>query len=306
MRRRLVLIVLALLVGAPVVVYFVFPELLLSLSQGVELRAAALEQRSIQVGDHHVEYLVGGSGEPLVLLHGFGGDKSMWVRVGKYLTPHFRVVAPDLPGFGESTRDPQAHYGVPEQAERVRAFVAALGLGAVHVGGNSMGGAIAGVYAARHPTEVKSLWLLDPGSVQSAKPSELERELARGENPLLVADVAGFERLLDYLFVERPPIPRPIERYLTEQAIAHRSFNEKIMGDFRSAPVILEEELKGSKTHTLIVWGDRDRLVDVSGADVLKSVMADAEVVVMPNVGHVPMVEKPEETAKAYLAFRKL
>jgi triacylglycerol lipase len=54
----------------------------------------------------------------------------------------------------------------------------------------------------------------------------------------------------------------------------------------------------------LIVWGDHDRLVDVSGARVLKAAMANAEVLVMPNVGHVPMIEKPAESAGAFLAFR--
>src|SRR5205085_5083305 len=102
---------------------------------------------------------------------------------------------------------------------------------------------IAGVYAAHHPEDVKSLWLLDPGWVRSVKPSELQERMARGENPLLVADADGFERLLDFLFVERPPIPRPIERYLAEQGIAHRAFNEKIMADFQSTPLILEDEL---------------------------------------------------------------
>ena len=89
----------------------------------------------------------------MVLLHGFGGDKSAWVRVSRYLTPHFRMVAPDIPGFGESSQDPSAHYGIVEQVERIDAFVHSLGLGTVHLGGNSMGGAIAGVYAARHPDD---------------------------------------------------------------------------------------------------------------------------------------------------------
>src|SRR2546421_7066063 len=112
--RRVVFIGVALLIGAALVTYFFFPQLLLALAQRMELRAARLQQRSVDVGDQHIEYLVGGTGEPLVLLHGFGGDKSVWVRVAKHLTPHFRVVALDLPGFGDSTRDPRAHYGIAE------------------------------------------------------------------------------------------------------------------------------------------------------------------------------------------------
>ena len=303
---RILFITLVLVLGLAVGVYFFFPGLTLAAAERVELRTAGLERAGLDIPGHHVAYLVGGTGEPLVLLHGFGADKSNWVRAARYLTPRFRVIVPDLPGFGESTRNPNARYGVADQVERVHSIVTTLGLGAIHVAGNSMGGAIAGVYAARYPREVKSLWLLDPGWVTSAKRSELDERLARGDNPLLVNDADGFERLLDFVFVTRPPIPRPIERYLAERAVEFRSFNEKVGADLQAAPVVLENELKGLPTPTLILWGDHDRLVDVSGADVLKSVMPNAEVVVMRDVGHIPMVERPEDSAHAFLRFRKL
>jgi pimeloyl-ACP methyl ester carboxylesterase len=302
---RILFVTLVLFLGLAVGVYFFLPGLTLALAERAELRAAGLERAGLEIPGHHIVYLVGGTGEPLVLLHGFGADKSNWVRVARYLTPRFRVIVPDLPGFGESTRDPNARYGVSDQVERVHAIVTTAGLGAIHIGGNSMGGAIAGVYAARYPQEVKSLWLLDPGWVTSAKRSELDERIARGDNPLLVNDTDGFERLLDFVFVTRPPIPRPVERYIAERAVEFRPFNEKVGADLQAAPVVLENELKGLPTPTLILWGDRDRLVDVSGAAVLKSVMPNADVVVLRDVGHIPMVEKPEESANAFLRFRK-
>jgi abhydrolase domain-containing protein 6 len=305
-RRRILLALLLLLVAAAAVVYFVFPEVPLRLAERAELGAAGLHRESVVVGGDRVVYLVGGHGETLLLLPGFGADKSNWVRAAKYLTPHFRVIAPDLPGFGESTRDEHARYAVEDQVDRVQAFARRLGLDTVHIGGNSMGGAIAGAYAARHREAVRSLWLLDPGGVRSARRSELEERLARGDNPLLVQDVDGFERLLDFVFVERPPIPRPIERYLARQAMVHRPFNEKVARDLAEKPIALESVLRGVSVPTLILWGDRDRLVDVSGAAILRSAMPNAQVVVLRGVGHVPMVERPEESANAFLAFRGL
>jgi len=298
------LALLTIVAVALVAIYYLFPGIPFRLARRAELRAAALERRSITVGEDHVAYLAGGAGEPLLLIHGFSADSGNWVRIARYLTPHYFVVAPDLPGFGESTRDESADYSLAAQAERMHALAEALGLGTFNVGGNSMGGAIAGVLAARHPAEVRSVWLLDPGSVASAKESELQARLAKGENPFLVVDADGFERLLDFVFVERPYIPRPIEGYLAAQAVEHRSFNEKVGRDLLAKPIALEKEVKGLEVPTLIVWGDHDRLVDVSGAEILHAALPNSHVVVMQNTGHIPMVEHPEAAAKDYLRFR--
>jgi len=302
-RTRLLLFVLLAVPTLLAAFYFLLPGVVLTLAQRAELRGAGLEQHGIDAAGLHIEYLSGGRGDAIVLLHGFSADKSNWVRVAKYLTPHLRVIAPDLPGFGDSTRDPNARYAISDQVERVHAFAQALRLDSFHLGGNSMGGTIAGAYAARYPHEVKTLWLLAPGGVRSAEPSELQELMARGENPLFIRDADGFERLLDFVFVERPYIPRPIARYLAEQGVRNRPFNEKISADLNGDPLALEATVKGLSVPALIVWGARDRLVHVSGARILGSVMPDAKVVVMPNVGHIPMVERPAETAAELLRF---
>ena len=101
-----------LLVAVPVIIilvliscYLLFPGVTFKILRNMERSAAGLEQKSIEVGKLHIEYLEGGKGEVLLLLHGFGGNKDNWTRVAKYLTPHFKVIAPDLPGFGESSSD---------------------------------------------------------------------------------------------------------------------------------------------------------------------------------------------------------
>ena len=304
-KRLFVLVPLVILIGL-VAVYFLFPGVAFHVLQKAERSAAGLEQRSIEVNGLHMEYLEGGRGDVLVLLHGFGANKDNWTRIGKYLTPHFRVIAPDLPGSGQSGADPEGDYTIGTQAERVKAFLGTLGIKSFHLGGNSMGGFIAGVYAARYPEDTKSLLLLAPAGVASAEPSELFRLLKEGKpNPLVVKSVEEYERLLDFVFVKKPFIPGPIKRFFIREAIRHRPINLEIGKDLQKSfkDLHLEELLKGQRTPTLIVWGDKDRVLHVSGAGILESVMPKAKAHVMENVGHVPMLERPEQTARLYVDF---
>jgi pimeloyl-ACP methyl ester carboxylesterase len=291
-----------------VAVYSFFPGLTLEILVNLERGMAGLEQKSIAVGDWHIEYLEGGEGEVLVLLHGFGGNKDNWTRVARYLTPHFRVIAPDLPGFGESSRDMDAAYTYAAQVDRLHRLVEALGLEKFHLGGNSMGGNIAGNYIARYEDDILSLWLISTGGVLSAQPSEMSRILnSTGENPLVAANAEEFDRLLDFVFVKRPFVPGPIKRHLAQEAIDHRRLNQRIFEQIIPTDadnyVPLEELLKNVQTKTLILWGDQDRVLHVSGGKVLEAAMPNAKAVIMKNIGHLPMVEAPEASANGFLSF---
>ncbi len=268
-------------------------------------RKGGLARRSVSVDGHDVAYLEGGSGEPLVLLHGFGANKDNWIQIAPLLSPHFRLVIPDLPGFGESTRDPASHYGADEQVRRLAAFLDELHLDSVHLGGNSMGAYIAGLFGARHPDRVKSLWLLAPAGVMAAEASEYFQCLERGENPLLVNDTADFARLVDLCFNKAPYVPRAFQRCLAERNMSERAFNEKVFSDMFDEPLPLEDALAACVVRTQIVWGDNDRILHVSGAAILGQTLHRAETVVMERMGHCPMLERPAETAARYLEFHR-
>jgi pimeloyl-ACP methyl ester carboxylesterase len=174
---KIVLIVMAVIIAAVGLVYLA-PENALQLLLNVQRVQAGLDRKEIQLADSlRYVYLEGGKGEPLMLLHGFGADKDNFTPVAGYLTKHYRVIIPDLIGFGESTHPVDADYSPPEQAKRLWAFAHALGVTSMHLGGSSMGGHIAMTYAALYPEEVKSLWLLDPGGVWSAPKSIVQTAL---------------------------------------------------------------------------------------------------------------------------------
>jgi hypothetical protein len=170
-----------------------------------------------------------------------------------------------------------------------------------------MGGNIAGIYAARYKNDIHVLWLIAPGGIISPQPSELSQMLTSGDrNPLVAENEEEYDQLLDFVFVKRPTIPGSIKRYLVEEAINHRPLNQIIFNQITSTDtnnfVPLEILLKDNQINTLILWGEKDRVLHVSAAKKLESVMPNAKSVIMKDVGHVPMVEKPEDSAKTSLS----
>ena len=136
-KKYILLIALMTMVLAVVVVYYVFPETSFKLLVKAERSSAGLRQRSTEVDGLHIEYLEGGQGDVVLLLHGFGANKDNWTRISKHITPHYRAIAPDLPGFGESSRQPDANYTIAAQADRIHALARTLGIKSFHLGESS-------------------------------------------------------------------------------------------------------------------------------------------------------------------------
>ena len=295
----------AICVAAIAALLYFSPATLMATALFAEPQAAHLSSEQITVGDLSIHYYEGGpaSGETIVMIHGFGANKDNWLRFAKFFTERYHVIALDLPGFGDSSK-PDASYDVGTQAERVTAFVKALGLSKVHLIGNSMGGHIAALYAARHPEQVLSLALLDNAGVTSPKKSELYEMLERNEpNPLVARDPESFAKLVSFVFVQPPNVPANVQRYMAEQASARSEQNDKVFKHLRERYIPLEPELPKIQAPTLLLWGDKDRVLDVSSIEVMRPLLKKPSVVIMKDCGHVPMIERPEETAQHYQAF---
>lgn len=298
------LILLGLLVVGLLALYHLAPGIPYLWLIALARRTAGLRLHQVRVDGHDVPYLEGGHGEPLLLLHGFGADKDNWTMVARYLRRHCRVIAPDLPGFGDASRLEQASYGLDVQLERIAAFADALGLESFHLGGNSMGGYLAAMFAKRHPERVRSLWLLAPAGAMGAEPSETLTLLEAGENPLIPRDMAAFDKLAALCFETAPAMPAQFKRPLLARFQRNAAFNEKIFAELFTEPVALEGCIDGLATRTLLVWGDNDRVLHPSGAGILAELLNDVSTVIMPRMGHIPMVERPRDSASDYLRFR--
>ena len=263
---------------------------------------AGLSEKTIQVGKYTIVYLEGGRGESVLLLHGFGADKDNWNLFSRYLTKRYHVIAPDLPGFGESSKIWGDQYNIAAQVERVHGFVKEIGLKKFHLAGNSMGGLIAGVYAARYPDELFTLGLLDPAGVTEREPSQFSLELEKGSNPLIVESVSDYDKLLDFTFVKPPSLPDPLKSHFAEMAVQSKDFNKKVFIEATPGNQ-LEVMMREIRAKTLILWGDTDRVLSVSSAWVLQKGIENSRVTILKDCGHMPMIERPEETAQYYLEF---
>lgn len=272
---------------------------------GLERRLAGLRRKAVQIRDHRVIYSGGGPSDavPIVLVHGFSATADSWNRMAGQLTKHYHVIAPDLPGWGESTRIDSASYAYPAQVERLHQFVQYLGLKRFHLVGHSMGGSISARYAAMYPEAVVSLGLIAPHGLPEPEQSELARCVAKGDNWLVVTSMQDFERLMKNLFVKRPFVPRAVLKHLAEQAISGAAKTQRIFDEIQANNPALSEQLGQIKAPTLIVWGDNDKLIHFSAAEGFRKGIGNSEVMIMKRTGHMPLMENVRRCGAAYLAF---
>ncbi|MEO8809860.1 MAG: alpha/beta hydrolase, partial [Rhodanobacter sp.] len=225
----------------------------------------------------------------------------------KLLTPHFHLIIPDLPGWGESSRNAQASYDVDAQAARLDQFVQALHLRRFLLVGHSMGGAIAGVYAALHPEHVRELALVDAFGLK-AKPSELTRQALAGNDPFLFNDRAGFHHVMALAFEKAPQIPGRfvdvlVKRNQHDHAFIQRTF--EALGE-PSQYLALQQRLGQLTMPVLGLWCHDDRIVDPSALDSLRNGLSAASTISTSTIsgcGHMPMLEKPQEMAQILTGF---
>ncbi len=301
------LTLLGFLMVSLIAVYVLFPRTLYGFLRNSLRRKGKLTAKSIKVGDMIWPYLEGGpsDAEPLVLLHGFGGDKDNWAMYAPEIVGNYRLIAPDLPGFGENVRDLDRDYDMATQAARVRDFLDAMGIEKCHIGGNSMGGFVSLRFALDYPERLLSMTLFNNAGVVGANESELQKEAQAGKNPLEIHSPDDVKRMLAFVAHKPMKVPGQFRKIFYEDFAVHRELLDKIFWTLVEDGTVkpLNDQLDQVKAPTLIIWGRHDQLIDVSCVNVLENGIPNAESVVFEDVGHVPMIENPKGTAKRHLEF---
>ncbi|WP_179958437.1 alpha/beta fold hydrolase [Chitinimonas arctica] len=239
----------------------------------------------------------------MLLLHGFGGDGDNWVRFAPFFRKDFRVLVPDLPGFGQTGYLPCQSYSLAQQIARIKDFMDMLHLEQVHLVGNSMGGYFAAGIAAAYPERIASLLLMNAAGVDMPKQSPFYKAALAGENWLLMRQPADFDRVLRLVYHRKPWVPAFLRDYLLAQRMAVADDQDLIFHEVFTERVWLDDRLSAITAPTLILWGDDDRVLDISSIKLFQAGIADAQVAILPACGHVPMLEKPADSARVYRTF---
>jgi pimeloyl-ACP methyl ester carboxylesterase len=253
---------------------------------------AVSPQHFTEINGVRVQFRVRGNGEPLLLLHGWGGSSLSFVATSARLEERFRVLTPDLPGFGFSEPPPQA-WGAAEYANIVAGLLVASGFGAVNVAGHSFGGLVATALAASKPELVQRLVLVASPVVRL----QADRDVR--------SRIGGYARV-KFLANLLPPFKQRIlewgrRKYGSEdyrQAGNLRPTLVKVLGeDWRDA-------LAKIQAPALLVYGENDKEVPLAVAHAAMEALPDgARLVVVPGAGHFPFLDDPDAFVETLTGF---
>ena len=273
------------------------------------LASLGLEERFATVHGVRVRYLRTGRGPAVVLIHGLASSIYTWKDEIPALARGHEVVALDLPGFGGSDQPADLAFALFPRV--VVGLMDELGISRASLVGNSLGGAVAAVVAARHPARVERLVLVDAAGFN----------LRTADRPALVRLAA---QPLAEAFVSRLPVKRLLvtvglrqvfhdDAKVTEERIDEYLAAASRPGTFASLRSLLsskqlrpeetEELLHRVTAPTLVVWGGEDAWIPVAHADRFVEAIPRARKVVLPGVGHTPEEEAPEEMVRLLLEF---
>ena len=244
---------------------------------------------------------MGGDGPPLLLLHGAPGSAQSWTKAGVRLVNRFRVIIPDLAGFGAS--EPGADgASLLDQAQAVRNLLQHLQLKALHLGGHGFG-ALVGLTLLQNYPEIRARGLILAASnpLGDAQPMSVLRLAAfPGLGALLAGNRWGLRLLYQRAVVNQEEFPwADYRRHLTKQSIAQtqRILHQR-MGGLRQTVAPLTELLPTLACPTLLLWGDEDPLLPVEIALKLRATLPDALLKVYAYTGHFVPEERSIETAE--------
>jgi pimeloyl-ACP methyl ester carboxylesterase len=278
-------------------------------------RPPLLQIHDIPVGRHHISTLTMGQGPDVLLLHGLGGTRASLFETAAALSRSYRVHAPDLPGFGSSCKPRIGGYNARWYAEIMLGLMDQLAIARTHVVGNSMGGRVAIEMGLISPERTRSLGLLCPAVAWIKRGLHPIVRLMRPEFGLLPHTLRRSVVASQFwsMFCDRDTVdPAVADLVVDEFQRIYHSAGARLALLASARNIYLEapfgrhgfyRRLADLEPPALFVWGSHDWLVPAAFAHHVRKWLPHAEQVTIDRCGHVPQVERPEETNQLLIDF---
>ena len=262
--------------------------------------SAELQTLTATLNGQTVSFLKAGSGPALVIIHGLGGHKEDFKQVVQILSAHYTVYAPDMLGFGGSSRTAPS-VGPNAQAASVKALLEHEHLTSAYIAGNSAGGWAAATFAQNYPAMTRKLVLIDPAGLKvtlsGPPPVNFAPNTVEEMHALIAATIAS-------------PFAQTAE-FATKALAGFKTSGEaaslgKLFTDFQgpaNTDKVLDDILPNVKAPTLVVWGEKDGLFPVALADVVVSETPGATKIIIPGASHFSQIDDPVALSKALSDF---
>lgn len=265
----------------------------------------------IQVNDLNVHYRDEGNPNdsiPIVLIHGTGSSLHTFDAWTEQLKQDYRVIRMDLPAYGLTGPFPHRNYSMDNYSQFIQDFLVELGITKCIIGGNSLGGGIAWNYTVKYPDMVEKLILIDASGYPMTSTSvPIAFKMARIP---VIKNIFTFitprsvaKGSVENVYADKSKVTEElVDRYFE---LTLREGNRQAFVDRLSMPLESSDysSISSIQQPTLVLWGDKDELITPESAFLFHEDLPNDTLVILNDVGHVPMEESPDESLEAVLKF---
>ena len=275
------------------------------------LEPFAISENWVEADGLQIRFLDAGTGPALILVHGLLGYSFNWRKVIPILATRRRIIVPDMAGSGFSECRPDLDFSLAGSAKRLLGFLDAVGIGCCDLVGSSYGGATGALAAATAPSRVRSLILVAPANpwsrigrkrvllLQNPGVASLFPKVARRLSPVhhyWVRRMWG-----DPQKVSRETLDGYVRPLIRKGVFEHAV---KIVRTWQTDMTKMQAALRHvAGLPSLLIWGSRDRVVDINSAEPLARELGGARVAIIEGAGHLPYEECPEEFSRIVREF---
>lgn len=259
-----------------------------------------MEEKFVNIDGNKIRYLVeGNSQETLILIHGVGASAERWEYVIPLFQEHFRIIVPDLIGFGYSDK-PLVDYTIDFFSKFLKKFFEKLEIRNPIIIGSSLGGQITVEFTANNNDFVQKLILVSPSGIMKQSTPALDAYIMAALYP----DKERAKNAFEMMTVSSKQVdPKIIERFVERMQLpnAKMAFMSTLLG-LKNAEVITKTLTKITSP-SLIIWGENDPVIPIKYAEDFVSTIQDCRFFKMSGCGHTPYVDDPEKFANTVISF---